>query len=110
MLGEAHSTLPVINKKDPCPTSLQFFPSLTQKESSYSLIVGLDKGQLLIWSMSTESKEWKLMYKFHDYTAHGLTVRRIKFGAFTKQDDGKNNYTVATCGNDHTVRVFEIIY
>lgn len=38
---------------------------------------------------------------------HGQTVRRIRFGRSTLEKDSID-YTLATCGNDHTVRIFSI--
>jgi hypothetical protein len=55
----------------------------------------------------SEAPLWTLASTFSPYISHGLTVRRIKCGKVTERD-GKKVFAVATCGNDHTVRVFEI--
>lgn len=106
-LGTLHSMLPA--GQVPSATSLQFFPETIQwpgsDEKSYALLVGLETGALSIWTQRGET--WNLVHNIASYLTHGLTVRRIKFGQYESSDRG-NKYTVGTCGNDHTVRIFEI--
>lgn len=99
-LGSLHSMLPA--GKVPSATSLQFFPETIGNERSYALFVGLETGALSIWTQTGET--WNLIHNVASYLTHGLTVRRIKFG----QSESPNQYTVGTCGNDHTVRIFDI--
>ena len=52
-----------------------------------------------------------MIYKFNDFISHSLSVRRIKFGSHKSyNEDGKNKmeFAVASCGDDHTVRFFNI--
>lgn len=100
---EQHSLLPA--ETVPSSTSIQFFPD--KVNGTHSLIVGLEAGTMSIWTL--KEKEWNMIYKFADFMTHGLAVRKIKFAGMQTQKDekeGKNRYTVATCGDDHTVRVF----
>jgi hypothetical protein len=39
------------------------------------------------------------------YFNHAQSVRRIKFNLRSVSED---KFTVATCGNDHTVRIFKL--
>jgi len=44
------------------------------------------------------------------HIAHVSSVTRIKFNLrfSTKDEQGKGDYIVATCGQDHTVRVLKL--
>lgn len=100
---EQHSLLPADTV--PSSTSIQFFPDLVG--GTYSLFVGLESGSMSIWALN--GQEWNMKFKFADFMTHGLAVRRIKFAAMQTEKDeqeGRNKYMVATCGDDHTVRLF----
>lgn len=104
-IGEPDSELP--SGSTPCATSLQFFPShLLGPKKAYGMVVGLEQGQMSIWVQTTK-KEWQLTFTFDDFLTHGLTVRRIKFGKHKESNgDEQGKYTLASCGNDHTVRIY----
>ena len=85
----------------PAATSIQFFPKLVNK--SYALVAGLENGQISIWNYNEDLIEWELIHIIHLHLTHGLSVKRMRFGRYED-----NKYTLATCGNDHTVRVFII--
>ena len=101
-ISELSSEIPA--GKVPCATSLQFFPEKVL-DGSYALMIGLESGAMSIWIQRQEG--WVSAYTFPSFLTHGLTVRRIRFGRTEARED-KKQYTVATCGNDHTVRIFGI--
>lgn len=106
-LGTLNSELP--SGQVPSATSLQFFPEqvvLPQSTAAaYAIMVGQESGALSIWVQKAD--QWQALYKVEKYRMHGLTVRRIRFGQVQQKENSKK-YTVATCGNDHTVRIFGI--
>ncbi|CAI2384101.1 unnamed protein product [Moneuplotes crassus] len=90
-------------------TSVAFFPGFLNLGSpSFGVVVGVDSGELSIWTREVESsiKEWTLAYKFPEFLSHSLTVRRIKFKQEATTESGE--YEVATCSNDATVRIFKL--
>lgn len=100
-----HSELP--HGQLPQATCLQFLPKLMN--DAYTLVVGLETGELSIWSMNSSNPvSWQKLLDFSSYITHGLTVRRIRCGLVTRTPDDKEVFTVATCGNDHCVRIFTI--
>lgn len=52
-----------------------------------------------IWSFHEQN--WNLMFNFQNFFSHSLAVKRIKFGKNQDQE-----FQVATCSDDHTVRIF----
>ena len=97
----------VPDSKAPSATAVSFFPS--KIDGNYAFVVGLESGAIQAWLTNTDpAAAWTLMFSFPDYWAHAQAVRRIKFNV-TKADSREEKYTIATCSNDHSVRVFEII-
>lgn len=94
----------VPDSKAPSATAVRFFPDKINEK--YAFVVGLESGAVQAWVINTEAS-WTLMFTIPDYWAHAQAVRRIKFNLAQSQDQQK--YTVATCANDHSVRVFEIL-
>lgn len=77
------------------------------------MLLGLESGTLNLWIAAPSATEhptiWNLVYQAPDYFMHTLTVKRIKFNQrYVKTGEDKEEYTVATCGSDHTVRIFKI--
>ena len=68
--------------------------------------MGQENGSITIWQHK-DSKVWTQIQKLTSFMTHGLTVRRMKFGKPTVRQNGVD-YTLATCGNDHTVRIFSV--
>jgi len=52
--------------------------------------------------VSIEDKVWNEIYVFPSFFSHSLTVRRLKF------KPSEDEFVLASCGNDNTVRVFRI--
>ena len=106
-IGTLHSELPKGSVAS--ATSVQFFPEKISwpksAEAVYAMIIGQESGALSIWIQ--DGADWKSLYVFEKYRMHGLTVRRIRFGR-VEGDENAKQYTVATCGNDHTVRIFKV--
>ena len=71
------------------------------------LFIGLETGQLMAWSMKADLT-WQKVADVAPFYGHSLSVRRIKFNVrFSKPDE--NEFTVATCANDQSVRIFRIL-
>ena len=70
------------------------------------MIVGLESGDLIIWRAEKAFSSWTRLYEFPSYFSHSLSVKRIKFSLRYSNTDN-DEYTVATAGGDHTVRIFK---
>lgn len=70
-------------------------------------MVGLETGALMIWKLTDETKTWTKLIDVADNFTHTLSVRRIRFNSRFSEPDA-NRYTVATCANDQTVRIFRV--
>ena len=76
-------------------------PNLVQ--NSYVLAVGLESGSVILWKQHEET--WLKLTQIHQYLSHTLAVRRIRFNP---RCSNEKQAFLATCGNDHTVRVFKL--
>ena len=61
-------------------------------------MIGLETGDMYVYKLNIE-KEWVRLYEFSEYFSHCSTVRRIKFNKSLSKPE-KDEYVVATCGND----------
>eukprot|EP00347_Sterkiella_histriomuscorum_P000283 403376473 len=103
-IGDQISELP--EEQNQNATAIRFLPSLVNGVSKYALCVGLESGEIIIWKADSEMKQWARIFDFPAYYQHSLSVKRIKFNA--RYSNPKNDeYTVATCGGDHTVKLFK---
>ena len=102
-IGELYSELP---EENPSATAVRFFPNLIQKDNAYGLIVGLETGDMNIWSHLLSDKSWTKFYSIPCYLTHCLAVRRIKFNTRYSHEAGKDSYMIASCSDDHSVRLF----
>lgn len=73
--------------------------------NNYVAFVGLESGEILLVKIfidDDDKVEFKILEKFPDFISHGLTVKRIK--------SFRNGHIVkvATCSEDHSVRIFDI--
>lgn len=91
-------------------TSLAFFPSAIMDRSSFGIVVGLDSGEISIWTkpMDNSIVDWTRVFTFPKYFNHSMTIRRMKFQEKEETSDG--NYHIATCSDDATTRIFKITY
>lgn len=62
---------------------------------------------MLVWSYFAEDKKWQNILAIPEYFTHCATVRRIKFNQRLSNEE-TDEYIVATCGNDNTVRILKI--
>lgn len=69
----------------------------------YLISVGLEKGKIL-FAFLKENGEIKICDEIHKQISHGLDVTRIKFRKVQKN----NLFQLASCGEDHTVRIYEL--
>lgn len=101
-IGELYSELP---EENPSATAIRFLPNL-YKATSYGLVVGLETGDLLFWLHNSADNTWRKVYQVPTYYTHCDAVRRIKFNERYHTEDGE--YMVASCANDHSVRLFKV--
>lgn len=94
----------VPDSQAPSATAVRFFPS--KLRDSYAFMVGLESGVIQAWVIKV-NQAWSLMFKLPSYWSHAQAVRRIKFN-LKKSYEG--HFTVATCSNDNSVRIFELNY
>ncbi|GAB1600873.1 elongator complex protein 2-like [Argonauta hians] len=95
-------------------TAVDMAPSFIS-DNRYLLSAGLDNGtiELLTWSPDHQTP-WKCI-KVLDTISHHLTVKRLKFSRVqnsdhqqNEEDDSKQQFLLASCGSDHSVRIFNI--
>lgn len=72
----------------------------------YILFIGFELGSILIESFNSEDKKLKTIYEVPQLYSHGATVRRIKSVYLNEMTIMR----IATCSDDHSVRIFEIDY
>ncbi|XP_053373737.1 elongator complex protein 2-like [Mercenaria mercenaria] len=91
-------------------------------DGSYMFAVGLDNGQILLYSWSpTEPLSWKQLTSLDNNMAHHLTVKRLRFrpcsglcgihGSDLERSEVKdtdNWLQLASCSADHSVKIFDI--
>jgi len=75
-------------------------------KDNYVGFIGLENGDIYLFRFNFfEEKEvlnFYIVEKFSDYISHGMNVKRIK--SYLDEDIIK----IATCSDDHTVRIFEL--
>ena len=69
----------------------------------YALVVGLENGNIEFYSINLLLNKITLIGKVHNFLVHGLSVTRIKSIIVNKEI-----VRIATCSEDHSVRIFEI--
>jgi WD40 repeat protein len=88
-------------------TSVSFAPSAEASvaRTSYALAVGLEDGNLQVWQVSGEggSLRGNCSWRSDQFTRHAAAVKSICWRA---DGQGGAPMQIATCGNDHSVRVF----
>ena len=85
-------------------TALNFSPILNKK-NDFSLFVGFESGDISVCRIIINEKNnllFENLFNVHKYLCHSLTVKRIK--SVIKDD----LLIIATCSEDHSVRVFDI--
>ena len=97
--GELHSELPK-NAGETGATAITFFPG--QVRERYSVVVGLESGQIMVWTL-VNANTWEKLYDMPTHIGHFGAVRRLKFRP-------GQDLTLATCADDHSVRLYEIAY
>lgn len=74
----------------------------------YIGFVGLENGEIFVVKIKSEAGkdevEFDVLDKVPEFIAHGMAVKRIK----SYLDPDSNIVKVATCSEDHSVRIFEI--
>ena len=101
-IGNLHSELP---EENPSATAISFFPNLVR--GNYSLAIGLETGDVYFWTHEAAQKTWSKIYQIPLYYAHCSAVRRIRFNERYSNKE-EETYAVASCANDHSVRLYKI--
>ena len=64
--------------------------------------MGQETGEITGWILN--EKIWLKVFTMPTFLSHVSSVKRIKFN-LSNEDD---NFQVATCGSDHSVRIFTL--
>ena len=75
-------------------------------EQAYLVTVATENGSVFILRVDfKENKgEFSVLGRIDEFLGHSLTVNRIRF----REVEGKNEFQMASCGDDHSVRIFEL--
>lgn len=90
-------------------TAVSFAPGLVKNK--YLIAIGLENGSIIL-SLFTSSIGWEILQKFDQTISHHLNVNRLKFcPVFGEAGNRQKNTDVlqlASCSNDHHVKIFNI--
>ncbi|XP_077515117.1 elongator complex protein 2 [Amblyomma americanum] len=86
-------------------TAVTFAPGICS-DDRYLVAIGLEKGIVHIYEWNLELG-WALRETLQQNFAHHLTVKRLKFCPRSDRDAG-TAFQLASCGDDHMVRVYNI--
>uniref|UniRef100_A0A8D8IJ78 Elongator complex protein 2 n=1 Tax=Culex pipiens TaxID=7175 RepID=A0A8D8IJ78_CULPI len=81
-------------------TAVAFARRTITDEQQYLVAVGLEKGTILLYSVRTE---WRLLVTIDQASGHHLTVKRLAF-----RPTAGDELQLASCGEDHFVRIYDI--
>lgn len=76
-------------------------------EYSYILAIGYETGSIEIQKLKVLDNNiaWEKYIVYNTSDAHHLTVKRLKF---RPQEEDSNTLQLASCGSDHTVKIYNI--
>lgn len=100
-LGEYDLVGPPLDLAHMSVTALAFAPLLRAEERI--LATGFESGLIRIYSFGSE---WNLLHELDKSAAHHLTVKRLAFKP--EFDVRKREAYLASCGNDHFVRIYSV--
>ena len=73
------------------------------------LAVGLETGVISLWSVPAATTTMTCLWQAPMHLQHGAAVRRLAFQALDQQaDSDTRTLHLASCSDDHTVRVFSV--
>ena len=73
------------------------------------LAVGLESGQITLWNVSAAPTTMICLWQTPVHLQHGAAVRRLAFQELEhKSDTGSRTLHLASCSDDHTVRVLSV--
>lgn len=84
-------------------TAVSFAPSFAGGDR-YLIAIGLERGSIHLYHWSLQSG-WTLYETLQQSVAHHLSVKRLKF---CPRQDHQFAFLLASCGDDHMVRVYSI--
>jgi elongator complex protein 2 len=73
-------------------------------EDKWLTVIGLENGDLLLYYIGLSKVEY--LVKMEKYYSHGATVKKIRF---RPNDSNEKTYWFATCSEDFSVRIFNLI-
>ncbi|CAG5118142.1 unnamed protein product [Candidula unifasciata] len=94
-------------------TAVSLAPLFVQ-DDRYLVAAALEDGEIFLytWSPSDSTSEWRLAASLSQSEAHHLTVTRLAFrpqtGRLGHTEDSSRWLQLASCGEDHAVRVYNI--
>uniref|UniRef100_A0A1A9WBK9 Elongator complex protein 2 n=1 Tax=Glossina brevipalpis TaxID=37001 RepID=A0A1A9WBK9_9MUSC len=80
------------------------FADHLQANGSYLVALGCESGIIYIYQY--KDSNWSLLKLLSKSQAHHLAVKRLQFRPLTKE--ANNYYQLASCGEDHLVRIYAI--
>lgn len=75
-----------------------------KKETNYVLCVGLENGAIHILLLNFDNKTLEIVGRLQNNLGHSMAVNRLKF----KNEAVEKGYELASCGDDHSVRIINI--
>ena len=72
------------------------------------LLIGLESGDIQVWTLSIHTNEVNLLITVPTIYAHSLTVKRIKWKP-NNENSNDNILQFASCSEDNTVRVMNLL-
>ncbi|BFY99084.1 hypothetical protein BsWGS_02124 [Bradybaena similaris] len=94
-------------------TAVSLAPVFVQ-DNRYLVAAAVESGEIFLytWSPADPTREWKLASSLSQSEAHHLTVTRLAFrpqtGRLGHTDDCSRWLQLASCGEDHALRVYDI--
>ncbi|XP_037941287.1 probable elongator complex protein 2, partial [Teleopsis dalmanni] len=77
-------------------------------DNAYAVAIGFESGLIKVYKYDTT---WTLLLELNNSDAHHSTVKRLHFrpqNVGTSNDNNKNVFHLASCGDDNIVKIYEI--
>ena len=84
-------------------TAIDILPKIIEQDK-WLTVIGLENGDLLLYYIGLNKVEY--LVKMEKYYSHGATVKKIRF---RPNDNNEKTYCFATCSEDFSVRIFNLI-
>ncbi|KZC05189.1 putative elongator complex protein 2 [Dufourea novaeangliae] len=103
----SNNIIPVTSLNVKNSTTALSFSTQSIAEHSYVLAIGFETGCIEIQKLKISDNTfiWEKYIAYNTSEAHHLTVKRLKF---CPQKENLNTLQLASCGSDHTVKIYNI--